>query len=166
MSSKLIARVAVEKAAYSFDKEFSYLVPDAFAACCVVGKRVLVPFGRGNSRRQGIVTELAGSENTEGFKELLSVLDDEPVMSEKMLGVARFMKDHYFCTLYDAVKTMLPAGINYRVTTVYGAAKAEDVEPEDDEQRRIYDYLLKKRGAVKLERILDDFALSDSTVLD
>ena len=166
MSSKLIARVAVEKAAYSFDKEFSYLVPDAFAACCAVGKRVLVPFGRGNSRRQGIVTELAGSENTEGFKELLSVLDDEPVMSEKMLGVARFMKDHYFCTLYDAVKTMLPAGINYRVTTVYGAAKAEDVEPEDDEQRRIYDYLLKKRGAVKLEKILDDFALSDSTVLD
>lgn len=166
MSSKLIARVAVEKAAYSFDKEFSYLVPDAFAACCAVGKRVLVPFGRGNSRRQGIVTELAGSENTEGFKELLSVLDDEPVMSEKMLGVARFMKDHYFCTLYDAVKTMLPAGINYRVTTVYGAAKAEDVEPEDDEQRRIYGYLLKKRGAVKLEKILDDFALSDSTVLD
>ena len=166
MSSKLIARVAVEKAAYSFDKEFSYLVPDAFAACCAVGKRVLVPFGRGNSRRQGIVTELAGSENTEGFKELLSVLDDEPVLSEKMLGVARFMKDHYFCTLYDAVKTMLPAGINYRVTTVYGAAKAEDVEPEDDEQRRIYDYLLKKRGAVKLEKILDDFALSDSAVLD
>ena len=166
MSSKLIARVAVEKAAYSFDKEFSYLVPDAFAACCAVGKRVLVPFGRGNSRRQGIVTELAGSENTEGFKELLSVLDDEPVMSEKMLGVARFMKEHYFCTLYDAVKTMLPAGINYRVTTVYGAAKAEDVEPEGDEQRRIYDYLLKKRGAVKLEKILDDFALSDSTVLD
>ncbi|MBQ1453112.1 MAG: primosomal protein N', partial [Ruminococcus sp.] len=124
------------------------------------------PFGRGNSRRQGIVTELAKLENTEGFKELLSVLDDEPVMSEKMLGVARFMKDHYFCTLYDAVKTMLPAGINYRVTTVYGAAKAEDVEPEDDEQRRIYDYLLKKRGAVKLEKILDDFALSDSTVLD
>ena len=166
MSSKLIARVAVEKAAYSFDKEFSYLVPDAFAACCAVGKRVLVPFGRGNSRRQGIVTGLAKSENTEGFKELLSVLDEEPVMSEKMLGVARFMKDHYFCTLYDAVKTMLPAGINYRVTTVYGAAKAEDVEPEDDEQRRIYDYLLKKRGAVKLEKILDDFALSDSTVLD
>ena len=166
MSSKLIARVAVEKAAYSFDKEFSYLVPDAFAACCVVGKRVLVPFGRGNSRRQGIVTELAKSENTEGFKELLSVLEDEPVMSEKMLGVARFMKEHYFCTLYDAVKTMLPAGINYRVTTVYGAAKAEDVEPEDDEQRRIYGYLLKKRGAVKLEKILDDFALSDSTVLD
>lgn len=166
MSSKLIARVAVEKAAYSFDKEFSYLVPDAFAACCAVGKRVLVPFGRGNSRRQGIVTELAQIEGAEGLKEILSVLDDEPVMSEKMLGVARFMKDHYFCTLYDAVKTMLPAGINYRVTTVYGAAKAEDVEPEDDEQRRIYYYLLKKRGAVKLEKILDDFALSDSAVLD
>ena len=99
MSSKLIARVAVEKAAYSFDKEFSYLVPDAFAACCAVGKRVLVPFGRGNSRRQGIVTGLAKAENTEGFKELLSVLDEEPV--HYVCNCSRERLERYFCTMSD-----------------------------------------------------------------
>ena len=121
MSFDIIAKVAVEKAAFSFDREFDYSVPGRLIDDCAAGKRVLVPFGRGNSRRQGIVTEISQGTAPEGVKEMISVLDSEPVLSGKMLGVARFMKEHYFCTLYDAVKTMLPAGINYKVTTVYGA---------------------------------------------
>lgn len=166
MSFNLIAKVAVEKAAFSFDREFDYLVPKRLKDDCTQGKRVLVPFGRGNSRRQGIVTELVENTGAEGIKEIISVLDTEPVISDKMLGVARFMKEHYFCTLYDAVKTMLPAGINYKVTTVYGVRTA-DKEPEfEGECLRIYEYLRKRRGAVRLEKLLDDFGLSDSAVLD
>ncbi len=165
MSFDSVARVAVEKAAFSFDREFDYLVPAHLAADCAVGKRVLVPFGRGDSRRQGIVTALTASGGDGRLKPLLAVLDSEPVMSEKLLETARFMKEHYFCTLYDAVKTMLPAGINYRVTTVYGVRDAEE-QPLSDEQRRIVDYLRRRRQAVKLETILDAFALTDSAVLD
>ena len=165
MSFDPVARVAVEKAAFSFDREFDYLVPAHLAADCAVGKRVLVPFGRGDSRRQGIVTALTASGGDGRLKPLLAVLDSEPVMSEKLLETARFMKEHYFCTLYDAVKTMLPAGINYRVTTVYGVRDAEE-QPLSDEQRRIVDYLRRRRQAVKLETILDAFALTDSAVLD
>ncbi len=166
MSFNPIAKVAVEKAAFSFDREFDYLVPGRLISDCAAGKRVLVPFGRGNSRRQGIVTEIVEADGIEGIKEIISVLDTEPVLSEKMLGVARFMKEHYFCTLYDAVKTMLPTGINYKVTTVYGV-RSVDEEPElDGERLRIYEYLRKRRGAVKLEKLLDDFGLSDSAMLD
>ena len=70
-----------------------------------------------------------------------------------MLAVARFMKEHYFCTLYDAVKTMLPAGINYRVTTVYGVRQTDEAASLTEEEQRLYDYLKKKRGAVKLEKL-------------
>ena len=114
----IIAKVAVEKAAFSFDREFDYLVPGRLAEEIACGKRVLVPFGRGDSRRQGIVTELTEGEENESLKEIISVLDPSPVASAQLIGVARFMKEHYFCTLYDAVKTMLPAGVNYKVTTV------------------------------------------------
>ena len=166
MSFNLIAKVAVEKAAFSFDREFDYLVPERLINDCTQGKRVLVPFGRGNSRRQGIVTELVENTGAEGIKEIISVLDTEPVLSDKMLGVARFMKEHYFCTLYDAVKTMLPAGINYKVTTVYGVRSVHEEPGLDGERLRIYEYLRKKRGAVRLEKLLDDFGLCDSSVLD
>ena len=166
MSFNTVAKIAVERAAYSFDKEFDYSIPSHLQNECAVGKRVLVPFGRGNSRRQGIVTAIESADDDRDLKPVVSVLDEKPVMTQKLLDVARFMKEHYFCTLYDAVKTMLPAGINYRVTSVYGA-KALENEPElTEEQRRIYDYLISKRQSVKLEKLLDDFALSDSRVLD
>lgn len=167
MSSEPIARVAVENTVFSFDKEFSYAVPDALRAVCKAGMRVLVPFGRGNRKRQGIITEIVTQE-TDGLKEILSLTDSKPVLSPDMLKVAFFMKEHYFCTLYDAVKTMLPAGINYRVTTVYGANPLGDEQTEslDDEQRRIYDYLLLKRKPVKAEALTEAFGLSDTETFE
>lgn len=166
MSCKPIAKIAVEKAVYSFDKEFDYLIPPHLLSVCAVGKRVLVPFGRGNRCRQGIITALTEQEDTDGCKEIVSVTDDTPVLSAALLDVARFMKEHYFCTLYDAVKTMLPAGINYRVSTVYGVSRGGGEVTLTDEQQRLYAYLQKKRGAVRLETIMSDFGLSDSRLPD
>lgn len=166
MSCKPIAKIAVEKAVYSFDREFDYLIPPELASACAVGKRVLVPFGRGNRCRQGIVTALTEQENTDGCKAILSVTDEAPVLSAAMLEVARFMKEHTFCTLYDAVKTMLPAGINYRVSTVYGISRSAADAELNEEQQRLYAYLRKKRGAVRLETIKEDFGLSDSRLPD
>jgi primosomal protein N' (replication factor Y) len=63
---------------------------------------------------------------------------------------------------------MLPAGINYKLTTVYGA-KAEkyfSIDLSDAEFQRIYDFLRRKRNAVKSEIILDAFGLSDTSILD
>ena len=166
MSFNSVAKVAVEKASFSFDREFDYLVPEHLTGDCEVGRRVLVPFGRGNSRRLGIITSVESRESAGGLKEIISVPDSEAVMPQKLLGVARFMKEHYFCTFYDAVKTMLPAGVNYRVTTVYGACAIDDEASLSDEQQRLYDYLRKKRKPVKLEKILSDFGLGDSRLLD
>ncbi len=164
MSSDSVARIAVENTVYSFDKAFDYAIPQSLLSRCKVGVRVLVPFGRGNRKRQGIVMEIITSDSKE-LKSIISVLDDEPVLSAEMLRTAEFMKEHYFCTLYDAVKTMLPAGINYRLTTVYGAKQLQD-EITDSEKQRIYDYLFSKRKAVKSEIILDVFGLSDNRILD
>ena len=166
MSFNSVAKVAVEKASFSFDREFDYLVPEHLTGDCEVGRRVLVPFGRGNSRRLGIITSVESRESAGGLKEIISVPDSEAVMPQKLLGVARFMKEHYFCTFYDAVKNMLPAGVNYRVTTVYGACAIDDEASLSDEQQRLYDYLRKKRKPVKLEKILSDFGLGDSRLLD
>lgn len=166
MSFDSVAKVAVENTVFSFDKVFDYAVPKSFSAVCKPGMRVLVPFGRGNRKRQGIIMEMLLSD-TENLKSIISVLDDEPVLSYEMLRIAEFMKAHYFCTLYDAVKTILPAGINYRLTTVYGAKELSiDTEIQDVEKQRIYDYLFSKRKSVKSETILKNFALSDTKLLD
>lgn len=167
MSSDLVAGVAVEKTTYTFDKIFDYAVPVSLCSRAKKGARVLVPFGRGNRKRQGIIFEIHNRSH-DGLKSIISVLDDEPVLSEEMISTASFMKERYFCTYYDAVKTMLPAGINYRITTLYGAKSSFDFEESvlDDEQQRIFNYLVVKRKAVKSDKILDDFGLSGTEILD
>lgn len=167
MSSDLVARIAVENTAYSFDKPFDYLVPKKLADRCKAGMRVLVPFGRGNKKRQGVVLEVLYSQ-TDGLKSIICLLDNEPVLSEEMIKTAEFISEHCFCTLYDAIKTMLPAGINYKVTSVYGANEISDDARSllSDEQRRVYDYLFSKRKPVKSDIILDAFGYSDTEILD
>lgn len=55
----LVAQIAVSGTAYSFDMLFSYAVPEQFAGRIACGCRVLVPFGRANKRRIGVVMELS-----------------------------------------------------------------------------------------------------------
>ena len=164
--SELTAHIAVENTTYSFDKPFSYAVPQQLQSIIKVGMRVLVPFGRGNKKRQGIVLLLDFSDTDEELKSIISVVDEEPVLNKELISLATYMKEHYFCTLYDAVKTMLPAGINYHLTTVYGIQASDEDSALDSEEQRIYDYLLKKRKPVKSETILDAFGLSDTRILD
>ncbi len=169
MMNKLIAGVAVEKTVYHFDKIFDYLV--SADTSVEVGCRVLVPFGRGDKKRQGMVMSLREvdlSEDIASLKDISQVLDAQPVLTHEMIKMAYFMKSHCFCTYYDAIKTMLPAGINYKITTEYTVKKPLefDLFELSDDKRRIVQFLLKKGIAVKKEIILDTFGLADSAVLD
>ena len=53
-----------------------------------------------------------GSE--EGLKSVKAVLDQTPLLSPEMLLLARWMKERYFCTLFDAVRVMLRRGFIIR----------------------------------------------------
>lgn len=167
---KLIAGIAVDNTVYHFDKIFDYIVPDSLCSDVKAGCRVLVPFGRGNKKRQGIIMYLKNDEPSDDskLKEVHSVLDNEPVLSDEMLKMVQFMKLHCFCTYYDAVKAMLPAGINYKITTEYSVKKPMEFElfDLDDEKRRVVQFLLKKGTPVKKETLLDTFGYSDSALLD
>ena len=55
MKSDVVASVYVEKTNIYFDKSFSYSIPKEWLEKVFVGQRVLVPFGRGNRKRQGII---------------------------------------------------------------------------------------------------------------
>ena len=104
----MIAKIAVSAANFAIDKPYSYHIPQDLTV--LPGQRVTVPFGRGNRRCEGVVltVEEAFEEN---LKAIEQVLDSEPVVSEYQLRLAAFVRDRYFCTFYDAVRAMLPAGL-------------------------------------------------------
>ncbi len=107
----MIAKIAVSAATFAIDKPYSYRVPEGMSP--EPGMRVTVPFGRSNRRCEGVVLELA-DEQGEGFKLIEAVLDEAPVLTLLQLRLAGFMRERYFCTLYDAVRAMLPAGLWFK----------------------------------------------------
>ena len=110
MSEKRIAKIAVAAANYSIDKPYDYLIPESMAEVVAPGMRVTVPFSRGNRRSEGIVLALSDNSEYENLKPIESCLDKEPMLTPSQLKLALWMHDRLFCTVYDAVRTILPAG--------------------------------------------------------
>lgn len=160
---KTVVGVAIENTTYSFDKIFDYSVPDELTSSVQRGRRVLVPFGSGNRKRQGMIMYRRESD-TDGLKSVLSVLDKSPVLTPEMLRLAEFMKRRYFCTYYDAIRTMLPAGINYNITTLYQAVKGVDTEQLSDSELQTYNYVLARKNPVKKETVLADLGLEEAVL--
>lgn len=113
----LAAKIAVSAAIYRIDKPYEYLVPDELREKAVPGARVFVPFSAGNRRSEGIILALTDSPACppEKLKSILGVPDDKPILTPLQLQLALFIRERYFCTAYDAVRSMLPAGMWFGV---------------------------------------------------
>ena len=160
-----VAYVAVENAIYHFDHRFSYRIPDGMDV--QPGCRVAVPFGRGNAKRQGIVLGI-GEEDTNDLKSVSELLDAEPVLNDEMLKLCAFIKSHCFCTYYDAVKAMLPAGINYRLSVEYSVKEplGDRFFELSDEWRRIVTIIRSKNNKFEKYALLKELGYADASVLD
>ncbi len=112
----MIAKVAVSAANFAIDKPYSYLIPQSVSLQS--GMRVIVPFGRGNRLCEGVILGIEPHRD-ENLKSIETVLDTEPLVNEQMLRLAAFMRQRYFCTFYEAVRSMLPAGLWFQVKDTF-----------------------------------------------
>ena len=126
METADMVKVAVSAAPYSIDKPYSYLVPESLAAAAVPGVRVMVPFGRGNKESEGLILARVQEPKLPGSKAIRQVLDSEPVLDKAGIDLALWMRGRYFCTVFEAVKTILPAGLWYGLREIWSLA----MEPE------------------------------------
>lgn len=148
-----VAAVAIEKTAYHFDKLFSYSVPGNLSKTLRPGCRVTVPFGSGNKKRQGMVFAVEADTGLEKIKPISEQIDKEPLLTEEMLSMAQWLKENYYCTLFEAVRLMLPTGININIVRSY-RLKKESYEPLTEQERVLYDALCGGAAAVTHERLL------------
>ena len=163
METADMVKVAVSAAPYSIDKPYSYLVPESLAAAAVPGVRVMVPFGRGNKESEGLILARVQEPKLPGSKALRQVLDPEPVLDKAGIDLALWMRGRYFCTVFEAVKTILPAGLWYGLREIWSLA----MEPETARSAavgipgawQVLD-LLEKQGGKADIRVLRD-ALGD-----
>jgi len=106
-----VAKVAVSAATYWLDKPYDYLIPSELEKNALPGTRVYVPFSRSNKKTEGIILAVGEHSDFDSLKSIISVLDEEPVLSHDHIKLALFMRERFFCTVYDAARAMLPAGL-------------------------------------------------------
>jgi len=112
----MVAKIAVSAANFAIDKPYSYAVPEEMVL--QPGMRVTVPFGRGNHRCEGVVLAVEDG-STENLKAVEKQLDEEPVVSQQLLRLAAFIRERYFCTFYEAIRAMLPAGLWFQTKETF-----------------------------------------------
>lgn len=164
-----IAKIAVAAATYAIDRPFDYLVPPGLSATLRPGMRVAVPFGPGNRVSEGIVLSRSECEPPADIKlkYIQAQLDATPMMEESSLRLALWMRDRYFCTVYEAARVMLPAGLWFDLKDCWHFAPGVDRERlyeaagASPNSRRLVDLLLANNRAAELGQIRLAFGTSD-----
>ena len=108
----MFADIFIENNFQKIDKLYTYIVKDDVQP----GMRVLVNFGK--SYRVGIVLflhENYSGNHLEKLKEIHSVLDDEPIISEDLIKLGLWMKERYIIGYSKAFSPILPPGNLQRI---------------------------------------------------
>ena len=168
MEGNTVAKIALQAATYAIDKPYDYQVPPELLDTLRPGMRVVVPFGAGNRRTEGIVLALEGGyPDDPRRKSILTVLDEEPVLDGEALRLALWMRERWFCTVYDAARAMLPAGLYFSLQDRWKLAPGVDREAayaaagRSEHARRIVELLFASGREADVAQIKEAFGTKD-----
>lgn len=151
-----VAKVAVSRAAYGFDNEYSYSIPEHLAKDVTVGVRVVVPFGKGNKKMIGLVTgTYEDSEFSGELKPIVTLVDRESLVTPEIMKIIIWLKENTFCTFFDAYKTAVPTGFSYRIDLHYTLANTYIDESElNEEEKSIVSFMRSSANQREIDKYL------------
>ena len=106
----MYAQIIIDITHEKLDRIFDYKIPEELEEKLKTGMAVMVPFGKGDTRRKGYIV---GFSKTTGYdpgkiKEVLEIAPESVDIEEKMVELAAWMKEYYGGTMIQALKTVLP----------------------------------------------------------
>lgn len=79
---------------------------------------MVVPFGKGSTKRMGLVCELSTEKSHYNLKNIYAVLDETPLVCDEMMILIKWMKNRYFCTYFEAAKLIFPPGLSNGINNI------------------------------------------------
>ena len=161
----MIAKIAVSAANFAIDKPYSYRIPEGMDVR--PGQRVMLPFGRANKHTEGIVLTVEQG-NDPKLKNVERYLDDAPLLTECQLRLAAFLRERYFCTFYDAIRAMLPAGLWFHTRESFSLTDNRDWQVKEIRKAHALDVLklLDELGGMAEETPLKNLIPEEETLRD
>lgn len=99
------------------DRLFTYSLPLTLQHRVRVGCRVLVPFGK--RKLTGMVLRVHDEDSAQRLRDVLKLLDPEPVLDDELLRLAHWIAEYYCAPLGEVLRGMLPLSGEMRRSTVY-----------------------------------------------
>ena len=132
-------------------KTFSYAVPSDMLL--EVGHAVWVPFGP--KVLQGIIFQLTEYPAVEETRDIIGLIDPQPILSPVQVELARWISERYLCSLFDAASLMLPPGFERRVLTFVSlvACPSEATISALTRHQRALINLLQRKGRVEITEV-------------
>jgi primosomal protein N' (replication factor Y) len=165
MEKNLFAEVIVANKCKETDRTYSYLIPEGLEEKVEVGSRVIVPFGMGNKQLEGYVLEVKDSIDfsVSRIKPVARVLDDEPVMSPKLVELAVWMKNKYLSYYIDAIQAIVPSPVRTKSSYTIELSDNEDIyeklaKMKSNSIMEIIEFLEHNSGSARLEEIKEYFS--------
>ena len=135
---------------YSVDRDYDYLLPEG-VSFPEVGRLLLVPFGASNRPSYAVCVSFREASFTERpLKEIHALLPSDYRVTEEILKLCFFLRDHTLCSVGEAVRAAFPAAALGELREVY-RAKAECPAVIKSKRDRLLSYLcehpdMTKRG--------------------
>ena len=127
----MIAKVIVNIPSSNIDQLFDYLIPPEFCDFASVGSRVRVPFGDANRQIMGFIIELKDESTYIGdLKEIIEVVDYEPVLTKEQLAIANFIKADAICPLSRILNLMIPDALKLKTKKFLTVVNFKDLDAE------------------------------------
>ncbi len=135
-------------------KTYTYAIPPDWEVKIMPGMRVEVVFGK-NKKYAGIVKQLHHEKPAEFEpKEILNILDVEPVVNEDQLALWSWLASYYMCTEGEVMSAALPSNFKLSSETIlmYNEEYGEDFSQLDDQEYLVAEALLLKKE-LKLQEV-------------
>ncbi|MEO9004934.1 MAG: primosomal protein N' [Ginsengibacter sp.] len=127
-------------------KTYTYSVPRQILKKVKIGCRAEVIF-RKNKKYAGIIKSIHTEKPAFETKEILNVIDDEPVIYPKQLELWRWMSEYYMCSEGEVMAAALPTHLklNSEAILIYNEEYGDDFSSLDDEEYLLAEALLIKK---------------------
>lgn len=155
MDQVFTATVAVDKCLYPFDFLYDYHIPASLADKVQAGQLVMVPFGKGNQKRMAMIYSVQQKDcDPTKLKPIFGIAGDGVTMSSELLDLSVWLKENTFCTYFDAIKTIIPPGLNFSICAEYSLADG-DGSPLTDIEKDLLTTLQTAKTEKELSLLLD-----------
>ena len=125
---------------------YTYSIPQSLEGKVKVGCRVEVVFGK-NKKYAGIIKSIRTDAPEFETKNILSVIDDEPVIYAKQLQLWKWISDYYMCSEGEVMSAALPTHLKLssEAVLIYNEDYGEEFTDLDDEEYMLAEALLIKK---------------------